>query len=101
MLHKMKKILIMIVYLDEDQQADPINEDQPQPNNMNTAMIPMKEETESNQVIIIIIQRALPDNADGNVEMQENNDPINNNTLMMQSTKKRMDMKSNSTIMQM
>ena len=61
----------------------------------------MKGGTESNQMIIIIIQRALPDNADGNVEMQENNDPINNNTLMMQSTKKRMDMKSNSTIMQM
>ena len=41
---------------------------------MNTTMIQMKEGTESNQVIIIIIQRALPDNADGNVEMQENND---------------------------
>ena len=42
---------------------------------MNTTMIQMKGGTESNQVIIIIIiQRALPDNADGNVEMQENND---------------------------
>ena len=49
MLHKMKKILILIVYLDEDQQADPINEDQPQPNNMNTTMIQMKGGTESNR----------------------------------------------------
>ena len=35
-------------------------------------MITMKEGTESNQVIIII--QDLPDYADSNVEMQENND---------------------------
>ena len=39
---------------------------------MNTTMITMKEGTESNQVIIII--QDLPDYADSNVEMQENND---------------------------
>ena len=39
-----------IVYLDEDQQADPINEDQP--NDEHGNVVQMKGGTESNQVII-------------------------------------------------
>ena len=42
-----------IVYLDEDQQADPINEDQP--NDEHGNVVQMKGGTESNQVIIWVV----------------------------------------------